>query len=160
MIYLAAMDWKIKDTYANIAKGASVVPDTWSNSQIWHSYNHYYDPEAKQGLGAANAYTYAIQAKSYYGKGQLQNAYTYLGYSSHFFADLSNPLHTGQAYQQIKPKNRWIHSTYEDYVSNNWNSGYKFNNSVSSVTTYYIITDPSKSAVSLATYTHQYSKYI
>lgn len=69
-------------------------------------------------------------------------------------------MHTGQAYQQIKPNNRWIHSTYENYVSDNWNSGYKFNNSVSSVTTYYIITDPSKSAVSLATYTHQYSKYI
>ncbi|PAV14153.1 hypothetical protein ASJ81_02500 [Methanosarcina spelaei] len=27
MIYLAAMDWKIKDTYANIAKDASVVPE-------------------------------------------------------------------------------------------------------------------------------------
>ncbi|HII91882.1 MAG TPA: hypothetical protein HA262_06855 [Methanosarcina sp.] len=49
MMYLAAMNWKIKDTYANIAKDASVVPDTWSNSQIWHSYNHYCDPEAKQG---------------------------------------------------------------------------------------------------------------
>lgn len=64
MMYLAAMDWKIKDTYANIAKDASVVPDTWSNSQIWHFYNHYCDPEAKQGLSVANAYTYAIQQKA------------------------------------------------------------------------------------------------
>lgn len=84
-IYLAAKNWKIKDTYASIAKDASIVSDTWSNSEIWHSYNHYYDPEANLGLGATNANTYAVQAKSYHRKGQLQNAYTYCGYSSHFF---------------------------------------------------------------------------
>lgn len=160
IIYLAVKNSKIKDTYANIAKDASIVPDTWGDSEIWQSYNHYCDPKSNQGYGAANAYTYAIQAKSYYGKNQLQNAYTYLGYSSHFFSDLNNPLHTGQAYQQIKSKNRWIHYAYEDYVFNNWNKGYKFNNSVKSTTSYYRITDPSKSALSLASYTNQYSKTI
>jgi len=44
--------------------------------------------------------------------------------------------------------------------ADNWNKDYKVNNSVRSTTSYYKITDPSKSAVSLATYTNQYSKYI
>jgi len=44
--------------------------------------------------------------------------------------------------------------------ADNWNKSYKFNNSVRSTTSYYKITDPSKSAVSLATYTDQYLKYI
>jgi len=56
-------------------------------------------------------------------------------------------LHTGQAYQQIKPGNRWVHTAYENYVSDNWNKGYKYNNSVRSTTSYYKITGSSKSAV-------------
>jgi PKD repeat protein len=87
--------------------------------------------------GAPDETQYWInQAKNDLNNGQINNAYTHLGYASHFLTDVGNPLHTGRELDQAKQGDlvymngiwvwvphvhRWIHDDYEVYVNNYWN---------------------------------------
>ncbi|KXS40851.1 MAG: hypothetical protein AWU59_2363 [Methanolobus sp. T82-4] len=151
MIYRAVRKWGIDTTYANIAKNAAAEPDSW-DSGFWQSYNHYYDPSIGFGYAAMNCEDFIDDAATYYDNAQLTNAYTNLGYSSHYMSDLGNPMHTGHSNEQYS--NQWVHTSYEAYVNNNWNSGYEYSNIIDDTTTYYVITDPEQAAENLATYSH------
>jgi len=50
----------------------------------------------------------------------------------------------------------WVHTAYENYVSNNWIAGSNFKSVVESNWYYYSISDPEQAAKSLASYSHQY----
>ena len=151
IIYSAVTKWGISSTYATIAKNAADDPDSW-DSGFWQSYNHYYDPSIGFGYAAMNCEDFIEDAETYYDNVQLTNAYTYLGYSSHYMSDLGNPLHTGHSDEQYL--NQSIHTDYESYVYNNWNSGYNYKDIIDDTTTYYVITDPEQAAENLATYSH------
>jgi hypothetical protein len=151
IIEIAVTKWGISSTYADIAREAADNPDSW-DSGFWQSYNHYYDPSIGFGYAAMNCEDFIEDAETYYDNSQLTNAYTYLGYSSHYMSDLGNPMHTGHSDEQYL--NQWVHTTYESYVYNNWNSDYNYRDIVDDTTTYYVITDPEQSAENLASYSH------
>lgn len=151
IIYIACTKWGVDSTHANIAKYASDDPDSW-DSGFWQSYNHYYDPSIDFGYAAMNCDDFANDAKNYYDNVQLTSAYTNLGYSSHYISDLGNPMHTGLEASQYL--NQWVHTYYESYVVDNWETGYNYKDIVDSATTYYVITDPEQSAENLATSSH------
>lgn len=151
MIYRAVRKWGIDVTYANIAKNAAAEPDSWDTG-FWQSYNHYYDPSIGFGYAAMNCEDFIDDAATYYDNAQLTNAYTYLGYSSHYMSDLGNPMHTGHSNEQYA--NQWVHTSYESYVNDNWDYGYDYSDIIDDTTTYYVITDPEQSAENLAAYSH------
>lgn len=66
-------------------------------------------------------------------------------------ADLGNPMHTGKESEQYL--NQWVHTSYESYVANNWNTGYNYKNAVQNTGTYYSITNPEQSTKNLASAT-------
>jgi hypothetical protein len=72
--------------------------------------------------------------------------------------DVGNPLHTGAELRQAAFK--WVHYAYENYVTNNWNSGYKFKSVIENNWYYYPISDPEQATKDLASYTHQYADTI
>ena len=151
MAYLAVKKWGISDTYANVARDYAAVPDDWDDG-FWQSYNHYWNPDTDNGWGPYNCAVFAGYASDYYDNSQFTNAYQNLGYSTHYMADLGNPMHTGKESEQIN--NPTLHYKYEAYVRDNWDSGYNFEDTYSSATTYYVITSPEQSAKNLATYSH------
>ncbi|MPN28902.1 hypothetical protein SDC9_176347 [bioreactor metagenome] len=66
-------------------------------------------------------------------------------------ADLGNPMHTGYEAQQYLHQE--VHTNYESYVHDNWNSGQKYNNTVKNISTYYTIKNPEQSEKNLASST-------
>ena len=159
MAYIAATKDGVGTVYATYAKNAADDPDEWSDSEIWQSLHHYYDPLTQTGLAPYNCNAYAQTAKNQYDIPNFLNAYTNLGYSLHYMSDLGNPLHTGLEAQQAL--NKWVHTGYESYISNNWNSGYNFKSIVESTNSYFSVTNPSTSAKNLASHSnsHIYSLY-
>jgi hypothetical protein len=151
MAYLAAKKCGISDTYANVSRDYSGVPDGWDTG-FWQSYNHYWNPALNQGYAPLNCAKFVNDARSYHRSSQLTNAYKNLGYSTHYMSDLGNPMHTGKEANQTLNKN--LHYAYENYVTSNWNSGYKYENKYSSATSYYVITDPMQSSKNLAIYSN------
>ncbi|WP_407355109.1 hypothetical protein [Methanolobus sp. WCC5] len=151
--------WGVSSSYTQFAKDHADDPDDWYTSillgKIWHSFNHYYNPYAFGGLtiGSAhmNCHTHASLAKNYYDDGEYLDVYENLAYASHFLTDLGNPMHTGHELQQIN--NSWVHYSYENYVKNNWDSGYNFHSTVENTNTYYVVTTPT-SAIQLAQISH------
>ena len=153
LIYIATTKWGISSTYKNLAKNAADDPDGWGDlSEFWQKYNHYYDPSIGFGYGAMNSGKFANDAKNYHDSDQLANAYTNLGYSSHYMSDLGNPMHTGEEARQFVFQ--WVHNDYELYVRTNWTSGHEYKDTVNAVNTYYVITNPEQSAENLASYSH------
>lgn len=149
---------------AQWANDSSTVPDQWSYlppgtpaglipylEQVVFSYNMYYNPYYDSEAGSIcglgwlfhggapdNAQEYATIAKYEYESGNYYNAFTNLGYSSHFTADVGNPFHTGK---ELSQWGHWIsvgiyptcfiyfwdtdhktvvHDAYENYTSDNW----------------------------------------
>jgi hypothetical protein len=66
-------------------------------------------------------------------------------------ADLGNPMHTG--YGSLQYLHQELHTNYESYVYSNWNSGYKYNDTVKNTDSWYTITDPEEAAEDLASLT-------
>jgi len=170
MIEISCLKWGVSSTYATYAHNAADDPDSWPSiypptgfewldnfiEDICHSYDHYYNPVLGTGNAPSQCENYADIAKDYYDQSSMYNAYTNLGYSSHFITDVGNPLHTGMETNQIT--NSWVHFEYEDYVNNNWEDGsgqdYYFKSVIEDNWYYYAITDPSGSTFSLADYSH------
>jgi hypothetical protein len=151
-IYYSLQYWGPSEEMNQLARSAASVPDSWSFIPDWmpsdylpyfrdivFSYNMYYNrvsPLRFKG-GAPDETQYWInQAKNDLNNGQINNAYTHLGYASHFLTDVGNPLHTGRELDQAKQGDlvymngiwvwvphvhRWIHDDYEVYVNNYWN---------------------------------------
>ena len=69
------------------------------------------------GYAPAQCENYVNIAGDYYDQPSMYNAYTNLGYSSHFLTDVGNPLHTGMELEQAL--NSWVHGDYEAYVATN-----------------------------------------
>jgi len=181
LIYIACKKWGISDYYAGIAKDHADDPDQWTQvppppgypdwmwnfiMQVVHSWTHYYNPERGWGSAPSECKYYADIAKNNYSNGHLYTAYENLGYASHFMTDVGNPLHTGAELSQVTLSAirfgdiKHLHYAYEDYVSNNWNSGYKFRSVVENNWYYYQINDPEQATKDLANYTHQYADTI
>jgi len=91
----------IPDNLKLIANQSAPIPDTWySNDEagkLEHSLNHgYFVLTSTTGLGLAplNTGTYALTAKAEFLTHDYTDAFTNLGYSSHFMGDLGQPFHT------------------------------------------------------------------
>ncbi len=141
--YISVTKWGFSSYYANIAKAAAPAPDGWDTG-FWQSYHHYYNPNLGFGGAPGNCNYYAGFAKTNYSSGNYNTAFTNLGYSSHYLADVGNPLHTGRESDQSL--NQWVHTGYESYVSGNWTTGYNFKNIISGNNIYYIINNPEQAA--------------
>ncbi|WP_214020869.1 hypothetical protein [Methanoculleus sp.] len=172
IIEISCLKWGVSSTYATYAHNAADDPDSWS--PVWppsgfewldtfiqtvcHSYDHYYDPVLGTGYAPAQCENYVTIAGDYYDQPSMYNAYTNLGYSSHFLTDVGNPLHTGMELEQAL--NSWVHGDYEAYVATNWDQdggeGYNFISVIQDNWYYYTITDPSSSTQSLAGYAKNY----
>jgi len=151
MTYSACRKMGVSINYAQTASNYSDEPDSWYTG-FWQGYNHYYDPVLYTGYAHTNCANLANNAETYYDNGQLTSAYQYLGYATHYMSDLGNPMHTGCEYEQYR--NQWVHTSYESYVYNNWDTGQKYGDVVNATNTYYTITDPEQSAENLASSTH------
>ncbi|MDI6877714.1 MAG: hypothetical protein QMC96_13215 [Methanomicrobiales archaeon] len=163
---------KIAFPYPEIARDVADDPDLWPSSiptwlpqwfqdainQLYHSWNHYYNPDNGFGAAPQDAASYANTGKTYYDQGQTAYASQYFGWSSHFITDVGNPLHTGYEYEQwLYP---YIHYSYEEYVGQNWHSGegqgYYFESIVDNNNVYIYNSDIAESTRNLASYSHQY----
>jgi hypothetical protein len=104
----------IPENFKQIAIDAAPVPDNWYPNDeagfLLHSMNHGYMPTGvTDGLGLApqNTGTYALAAKASYMTHNYNNAFTSLGYSSHFMGDLGQPFHTPSPVLLAQPE--WIY---------------------------------------------------
>jgi hypothetical protein len=88
----------IPDSLKILAENNAPAPDVWNYASASdHSYNHGYMPlTASTGLGLApyNTGHYADLAKTEFQAHDYADAFTNLGYSSHFMGDLGVPFHT------------------------------------------------------------------
>jgi len=169
IIYISCKKWGESDYYCGVAREHADDPDNWTQvppppgypdwlwnfiMQVVHSRTHYYNPDRGTGSAPSETKYYADIAKDKYSSGYKYSAFQNLGYASHFMTDVGNPLHTGKELGQlISPL---IHNAYENYVSNNWETGYNFKSIVDNNWYYYPINDPEQAAKSLASYSHQY----
>jgi DNA-binding ferritin-like protein (Dps family) len=152
--YLASKQEGVPDDYAQIAGDNSVKPDEvgFPIQQI----THYFNPDLLTGLAPLGCQMYADNALNYYRNRRWNDAFTEFGYSSHFLADVGNPMHTGAELQQgitdfMQLK---IHSAYEDFIKNNWQNMFQsyVDNSGYAITT----SSPFHSTTQLAAYSHKY----
>ena len=177
IIYISCKKWGVSDYYAGIARDHADDPDQWYQvspppgypdwmwefiMQVVWSWTHYYNPSyclpngicVPTGAAPSECKKYADIARDKYLSGDKDSAYENLGYASHFLTDVGNPLHTGAELRQVTFE--WIHHAYENYVSANWNSGYKFKSIVEDNWYYYPINDPEQATKDLAEYSHNY----
>ncbi len=129
------------------------TPDSWTRYPGDHYW--YVDSIPQWGDGPAKTNQYANEARDYIkNQGNPSEGYKRLGWSMHYMSDLANPWHTVVLYGQP------YHSTYEGYVSDNWNSGQNYNQTIQNNWYYYYITNPEASAKSLAEYSNPYIEYL
>ena len=86
---------------------------------------------------------YADQARGFIKNwGDEQHGFQKLAYSMHYMTDLSNPTHT-----EPSDRSLILHGHYEDYLNDNWMTGFEYYNWVQGHPYYYYeITDPEASA--------------
>jgi len=176
IIEISCIKWGgISKDYASVAGTAAPKPDTWTQippppgypdwmwdfimQAVW-SWTHYYNPSwwvtgIETGSAPSETKYYADIAKNNHSNGDYYSAYTNLGYASHFMTDVGQPLHTGAELGQASHPD--IHHAYENYVTNNWNSGYNFKSVVENNWYYYPISDPEQATKNLGKYAHQYA---
>ncbi|MFO7966951.1 MAG: hypothetical protein R6U44_05070 [Archaeoglobaceae archaeon] len=136
--YISCIKWG-EDDYAGVARDYADDPDQWAQippppgypdwwwdfiMQVIWSWTHYYNPDTWTGGAPGECDYYADEAKDYYSSGSYYSAFKNLGYSSHFLTDVGQPLHTGlESWQALY---RSVHFDYEEYVMENWETGYNF----------------------------------
>jgi PKD repeat protein len=168
-------------TYKNDAAATAMAPDSWSFTdrwpeipyltallnnyvnQVFHCWDHFYNPDYPNGIaGWANVFaaTHADMSKTNYSSGNYLNAAQDLGHASHYMTDVANPMHTGQAVNQIIDyiNQHDTHREYEDYVSSNWSStsAYKFGDLVKNNNYSYRVRSPDEATINIATFSHAY----
>lgn len=137
--------------------------------EIYHDDNH--DVDFGEIGGAPDA------AGIEFSYAEKYDSDLYLGRTSHYFSDMGVPLHTGMGWEQVNLEiytnsdgnvdyridpMYWLHGEYEEYVSDNWDSGewfqYQFNsNNCSADYCYYPLDTISGEIKNLADYTEDYS---
>ena len=150
------------------AGDAAPVPDSWDPLLI-HQLNHGYLVTqilpTIEGLGNAPAFTgsFALLAKNDFLLRNYHDAFTNLGYSSHFITDLGNPYHTPNLALMVWPAyddpfstdtrvQRYVmlHDAYEGFVYRYWAQnlpgGQSFSQIAESTTGPMIVIDPVTSA--------------
>lgn len=126
------------------------TPDNWPR----YLGDHFWYVSYRWGDGPSKTKQYADEARSYI-KNNPSEGYKRLSWSMHYMSDLANPWHTVLLYGQV------YHTTYENYVSNNWNPpGHNFNQTIQDNWYYYYITDPKASAKNLAAVSNQYINFL
>jgi hypothetical protein len=175
MADLSGRKMGISSTYVSTASQAADDPDSWPQrifggvelsgyvEIIVHSWEHYYNPNTGSGDAPDYARNYANAARSDYLNLSFTDAFTKLGYALHFIQDVGQPLHTGKEYSQYEEGNKAgkegkksLHALYEDYVSNNWTTGYNFASTYNANGYYYAVSNPRAATVDLAKYSNQY----
>jgi len=167
--FISCKKWGESDYYCGITRDHADDPDYWTQippppgypewywnfiMQVVHSWTHYYNPDWATGSAPSECKYYANVAKSKYSSGDKYSAFQNLGYASHFITDVGNPLHTGlESWQAVFSS---IHYSYENYISSNWESGYRFKSVIENNWYYYPISNPEQATKDLATYSHQY----
>ncbi len=118
---------------ANVAANTADDPDYWDfENQPWfvpqeflllvHGWNHYYNPDAAFGDAAIECAGHTQMARTNFENGNLNAAFSYLGWASHYLTDICNPMHTGGEWDQLP--NPSLHSNYENYVNSRYYSKY------------------------------------
>lgn len=166
IIHRACKQSSVSDTDANTAKNAAMVPDQWYYCPpgvpwylawlidiVFHSWYHYWDPNETFPLdGGAPSYSkyWADRAKN-----EIGSRYTFLGYSSHMFIDVGNPMHTGKAWDQYADLGV-SHSRYETYVNTKWYEAGGFYDIMYNDDNWYSVSNPEETAKSIARYSNGY----
>ena len=154
IIYSAATQEGVPDYYAHIAGDSSGIPDKvgFPIQQV----THYFNPDLLTGLAPVGCQMYADNALNAYRNRHWDDAFTQLGYSSHFLADVGNPMHTGAELTQgiTTALSLDMHGAYETYVDNNWQN--MFASSVSNSGYALVTSAPYQSTTQMAKYSHQY----
>ncbi len=145
----------VPSEYCQILSAEANTPDSW----IRYPGDHFWYVSIRMGDGPFWTKYYANEAREYLKKSNpseedIQEGYKRLSWSMHYMSDLANPWHTTLLYGQA------YHFTYEDYVSDNWNSGHDFNKTIQDDWYYYSITDPEASAKNMAGLSNQYMEYL
>ena len=154
IIYIAAQQENVPEHYAKIAGDSSGVPDNvgFPIQQV----THYFNPDFLTGLAPAGCQLYAGNALNDYRNRRWDSAFTQLGYSSHFLADVGNPMHTGSELTQGATTllDLKIHNAYEEYVYYNWQN--MFESSVDNSGYALVTSAPYQSTTQMAKYSHGY----
>jgi competence protein ComGC len=157
LIYYGVNGVYSNTNWATTAKNHANDPDS-TDSGVARYYNHFYRPHTPYlGSAPGKCLLYATYAKNNYASNK-DAAFLNLGISSHYLSDVGNPMHTDGPVEQAIDKyfSSSAHLAYETYVMNNWASGFKFRDIVSSNTVPISVTDPSNAAKNLASYSNQY----
>jgi|GEM_PF-6430731 len=121
---------------------------------ICHSWDHYYNPSLGTGWAPLRCGEFSGSAKDKIDQYNWDGGMRDLGWSSHFMTDVGNPLHTGKEAEQIIFP--WVHFAYEDYVGNNWLTGYQFKNIVENNWVYHAVYSPDLTTRLLAGFSKNY----
>ncbi|MCD4792687.1 MAG: hypothetical protein K8R54_05615 [Bacteroidales bacterium] len=158
-MYIAAKQWGISDSRADMMSGAAHMPDVYDNegqipgTQNWrHGYVFAYGIHIWGNADECcdnNISGSGLSGKSsfyYYENGNQSWGDWYLGYASHYLQDVGNPWHTSSnIVQQLE-----THIGYEEWVDNNWSEGHNFEDIVNNDWYYYSVSDPDATVRSLA----------
>jgi hypothetical protein len=146
----AGEKWGVPSTYCQILYSEANSPDYW----LRYFGDHFWYVSYQWGDAPSKTKYYADKARDDIENNDLSNGFKELSWSMHYMSDLANPWHTSVLYGQA------YHTTYEDYVGRNWNSGHNFYQTIENDWYYYYISDPEASAKNLATVSNQYQKYL
>lgn len=152
--------------YRSYASSAADDPDNSGfDPSVYRYYNHYED--AYWGIGGApgRCNEFANSAISAKNNGDQVTAHQNFGYSSHYLTDPGIPFHSKGATDYLGSFmdalfNAAIHLSYEDYVYNQWSTGYKYGDYVSGNTQTITVTDPEQAVEDNADFSAQYYDYI
>ncbi len=136
--------------YADNARDHSGDPD---QGLPWPQrfYNHYYNPNLGIGGAPQSALTDFNYAKAWFIQDNYDMASEYIGKSSHYMADVGNPMHTSEIL------NKDIHDRYEIYVATQWEAPYfNFKSSVQGNSIDYLLDDPYFAIIHVAEYSNNY----
>ncbi|WP_233564739.1 hypothetical protein [Methanohalophilus sp. RSK] len=152
--------------YSNYAKNAADDPDNSGfDPYIYRYYNHYED--AYWGVGGApgRCDEFAASAIFAINNDDQATAHERFGYSSHYLTDPGIPFHSKGATDYLGTFsdalfNAVIHITYEDYVYDQWASGYEYKDYVEFNTQAISVNDPEQAVEDNADHSAQYYDYI
>ncbi|MEN6516761.1 MAG: hypothetical protein ABFC38_01045 [Methanospirillum sp.] len=122
----------------------------------YHGWDHYYNPEINQG----NALNKAVSEFNAAGSLEPNNWYAALakaGRASHYFFDLSNPLHTGHEVPTVLDQGA-VHFTYESWVYYHMSSD--INNAIYSDPWLAVVNNAYDGTRFVADYSHDYEDTI
>lgn len=153
-------------TYRNYAKNAADDPDNGTfDPYVYRYYNHYED--AFLGIGGApgrcdELADIAISAKN---NGNQIVAHQNFGFASHYLVDVGCPFHSKGALDYLGSFSNAlfcaiVHTSYGNYVSNQWSTGENYKRHVSGNTQSITVTDPEQAVEDNADNSAQYYDYI